>query len=217
MKFLINNLLKIINNLNNLFQILFENMFEKTLLMDVIDSNSLDLVKKSLEEHPEELNKVNDRGYTSLMYAIYRRKNYSILEYLVKKGADVNIQDKYGKTALMYALTAHTPYSYSSGVINLLINNGANIYLKDNNSGMNALDYCTNIDIFKFLIKRKDVYTYNITLFNNYEKLKVYSEIKDQLDSEIIELYKCSRDHKSYISKLNNDILSIIENYIYNS
>jgi len=164
-------------------------MFEKTLLMDTIDSNDLGLVKKLLEEHPEELNKVNDRGYTSLMFAIYRHKNHAIVEYLVKKGADLNIQDKEGNTVLMYVFFCCKD-SYLYTIVKLLIDYEANIHLKNNN-GSHIFNYFMPLDVFKLLIKRKNIYYINFeTIFTTADRLKVYVEYSNQINSEIIELYK---------------------------
>lgn len=48
------------------------------------------------------INSVNDYGETALLEAV--RKNHSkVVDQLISKGADVNIADKTGLTALQYA------------------------------------------------------------------------------------------------------------------
>ncbi len=46
---------------------------------------------------------VNEYDFTALMYASYIG-NLELVKTLISQGADVNIKDKYGSTALMVAL-----------------------------------------------------------------------------------------------------------------
>lgn len=66
-----------------------------------------------------------------------------ICNLLIKYGAHINHQNKYGMTALMYAC--------ESGIVDyvkFLINNGANIHKQDN-EGCNALFYAIEIDSYE--------------------------------------------------------------------
>ena len=89
-------------------------------------------------------------GSTVLMRACAKR-NYEIVKVLVENGAEVNAQDKFGITALMWAImqTAEAVFktwmrSYDKDelckIVKLLIDSGANLSLEDT-SGKTALDY----------------------------------------------------------------------------
>jgi ankyrin repeat protein len=71
---------------------------------------------------------------TALMLACTKR-NLKIANYLIKKGLDVNAQDFLGETALIDACTWGDHYI---GVVKLLLENGADIMIK-NKANKNAL------------------------------------------------------------------------------
>ena len=59
----------------------------------------------------------------------------AVIEVLPSRGADINLQDEMGCTALMRAA-----YSGFEELINLLVNNGADTNIKDKD-GRKAYDY----------------------------------------------------------------------------
>ena len=62
-------------------------------------------------------------------------QNFSALaKLLIKKGADVNLQNSNGDTALMFSI-----YANSSKTTTLLLKNGADPFIK-NNDGLSAFD-----------------------------------------------------------------------------
>jgi len=65
------------------------------------------------------------RNYTALMWSVVEG-HPSVVQYLVQAGADLNIQDKYGFTALMQA--ARTRFL---AAVLLLVGNGADLEIKD--------------------------------------------------------------------------------------
>lgn len=79
-----------------------------------------------------EINQQDECGKTLLMYAVYT----DVIEFLLAKGADVNTQDKNGGYALFNAVSKE---EYE--VAELLLNNGADIYLRtcDNKSASSIL------------------------------------------------------------------------------
>jgi len=75
-----------------------------------------------------------------------------IVKFLIKNGANINLQDKSGYTRLYYAITL-SPKS----VVELLIKNGADINLQDNNNNtpLHIALLLEKLDVAKLLIKNK--------------------------------------------------------------
>ncbi len=86
-----------------------------------------------LAKHVENID-LNSNVGTPLMAAVYRNNN-DIAKMLLDSGADVNITDAKGTTALHYAIKFK-----NADLIKVLVNNGADINLKDN-KGLSPLDY----------------------------------------------------------------------------
>ena len=86
-----------------------------------------------LAKHVKEINVNSDSG-TALMAAVFKN-DIEITKILLDLGADANLADPNGTTALHYA-TRFT----NKEIIKLLVDYGADIKFKDNN-GFSALDY----------------------------------------------------------------------------
>lgn len=96
------------------------------------------------------INVVNRKGNTSLIDLIkYNYKNIykKNIELFVVNGININIANKRGKTALMYAVEKG-----NMKVVELLVKNGADISMKDN-KGKSALSYADQI-IKRYLLKK---------------------------------------------------------------
>jgi len=107
-----------------------ENMPARTELHQLADKSNPDdfewataTAKNVMAEHPEYINaKSNDQyGVTAMMCAV-NKGNVAMLNTLIEKGADINIQNEYGETALMYAA-----YHGDMLMMKKLIENGADI------------------------------------------------------------------------------------------
>ncbi len=81
------------------------------------------------------------------------------VDYLIKAGGDLNITDKNGETALMYAIN---PLQGSGGedkdnmeVIKLLVTSGANLKIRDRsgNTVFNHLILSNKVNVFDYLLK----------------------------------------------------------------
>jgi len=84
-----------------------------------VSSGQLDRVKSYLNDLPPLLNAQGDNGETALHLAsIFGYRD--IAEYLITKGADVNVKDKQGKSPLFYALKRNHP-----AIVTLLREHGA--------------------------------------------------------------------------------------------
>lgn len=75
-----------------------------------------------------------NEGITAIMYAA-RNGNKFLTQFLIRKGAKLDLQDKSGKTALMYAARRG-----QKDILSLLIDKGADISLKDK-EGNDALTW----------------------------------------------------------------------------
>lgn len=79
-----------------------------TMLLDAVSRGRIYQVKFLLESSTEDVNRLDENRQTALMKAIFlpdkmHRTRYKIVKILLEHGARVNIVDREGKTALMWA------------------------------------------------------------------------------------------------------------------
>lgn len=107
--------------------------------------------KKNTKVYIENPNETDASGKTLLMKAAKSGNDWQI-KNLIEAGADVNLQDKDGWTALMYSVR----YQENLSAVSLLIKAGADIYI-ENNFKTSALTIATcynnNPDILKQILK----------------------------------------------------------------
>jgi hypothetical protein len=77
----------------------------------------------------------NMYNWTPLMAAISYPRNTNIIQYLITKNINLNLQDSRGDTALMLAIAAD-----ETNTVRLLLEKGADITIKDKD-GMDAFTY----------------------------------------------------------------------------
>ena len=123
-------------------------------------SMNVEEVKRYITQHPEELNSKIKSGWTALKIAVVGCQNIQIIEFLLDQGADLDLQDSDGWSALMEAsanknecivkfllekganpnlqnklgntsLIIAIKRAASFKIIELLLDNGANIHLKN--------------------------------------------------------------------------------------
>jgi len=100
-------------------------------------SGAQNLIEVFLKEGGD-INANFSSGLTFLMLAVRAgRVNSSLINYLIEKNANVNMQDEYETTALIFAARSH---SESIGTVMTLIRNGADYSIEK--YGMNALEWC---------------------------------------------------------------------------
>lgn len=83
---------------------------------------------------------VNEVGSTALMYASRTKENAAMVNFLINQGAEIDVADEHGKTALMQAAW----YGRIENIV-ALIDAGANHKLVSSR-GLSALDYATQMD-----------------------------------------------------------------------
>jgi ankyrin repeat protein len=99
-------------------------------------SGSFKLVRILIEYDPAYINARDKGGSTPLLWASegrYFKDDGSVLRFLLEHGADVNVQDKVGRTPLQYVSMNGT-----LEVVRLLLEHGADVKVK-NSFGKTAL------------------------------------------------------------------------------
>jgi len=123
----------------------------------------LDVIKKYLGNHPEEIDMCNEKGWTALMLAARNSNDGSsneVVKLLLKKGANPNLKDENGYTALMYSAKYSSNGSNIETVKLLLKGWNTDMDLQDNNGWtavMHAVFDCnlnSNIETVKFLLDK---------------------------------------------------------------
>ena len=100
-----------------------------TKLMYFITINNIDLSEIREEWlQSEEINRQNEHGWTALMIAVRNYlsgNNKAIVKLLLKHGADVNLRDKKGYSALLWSYFFNNGHNFE--LVELLIKHGANV------------------------------------------------------------------------------------------
>ena len=146
-------------------------------LMLAIGTGQFDCVKYLTEHSVSELslNQVNKAGETALlMAALSSQEDHGLsVKCLVEAGADVNVQDRDGRTALMLAVDRRPPYwtmgdndteLHNTTRVQSLIKGEADLSLQDNkgrNALMIAIERNQSIAILKLLTENMSVSTLN--------------------------------------------------------
>ena len=122
-----------------------------SLLSACIQNNTALAINLINNSDPCLINMIDDAGMTCLMYSCINN-NEDIVKSLLKTGADINIQDTFGCSALIWSFI----HNNNINIIDLLIKNNININIQDI-YGNTALMWSSfikhNSDISIFLIK----------------------------------------------------------------
>lgn len=122
----------------------------KTLLFMAIDKRNCPLIQ-SLLNHGADVNKVNFKGHTPLMTAVYTDKTDMIQCLLSDPNIAINQQNNEGQTALMYATRVN-----NLPIMQILLTHGASVN-KATMSGETALDIAAHhgkVDAVEYLLDR---------------------------------------------------------------
>ena len=98
-------------------------------IIDGEDLNALSMIEDVIN-----INFQDKNGY-SYLHAATQSRSIEVIKKLLMKGANIDIRDKFGKTPLMVAISEYHPeYRNDRTIIDLLIENGADIEAKTNSN-----------------------------------------------------------------------------------
>jgi len=142
--------------------------------------------------------KIDGAERTALMYSALN-SFISVVNTLIKAGANVNLQDKEGDTALMFAQTGK--------IIDALLDAGADVNIQDNDGNTVIMRN------FNYFVNRRDL------LINNLEKFLANGlnlDIRNNEDQNFYDLIKYQQEknshdewHQIFLQNLNK-----LENYM---
>jgi len=148
----------------------------------------------------------DEDGVSALMYASKNPSLLFVVEYLVKDGKCLNLLDKDGNNALIYALN-------NINALNILLKTDIDINNKNSNNESIIL-YCCKYDIYEpipILTDRKDI---NVNVMDNEERTPAMYLGEKARKDEFLWLNKrdCNYNFKN---KNNESALSHIINSMY--
>lgn len=124
--------------------------YTKAFLLDFEETPEEDQAREPKKQQISNPNQSDKNGVTLLMQAAKTGNDWD-LQLLLENGADVNLRDKDGWTALMYACR----YQNSLGIVNALIEKGAYTRTRNKYNAtplLMAADYSQNPEIIKVLM-----------------------------------------------------------------
>jgi ankyrin repeat protein len=187
----------------------------KALLKGYVDVNFLAL-KYAMDQSNQEMltylmQKVTETKFSALVYAM-ENNNLDMVRALIAAGADVNLQDKTGKTALMAAAELG-----NDEVVSYLLENGADVSLIDRNGetaiSLSSLDQ--TIAIFEENKKlREAMVSGNVEAFkdSDYDKISkvrvpILSGRWDKFKWALVERGSISEDSAGFKSQSFHELL----------
>ncbi|KJV52991.1 ankyrin repeat family protein [Orientia tsutsugamushi str. Gilliam] len=133
-------------------------------LYRAVEDGNIDDVERILAQDASLINSIHNAVYIdgglhlpvngAALHTAVLCKDINMAEFLLKKGADVNLENGYGITSLHYAIT----HDHDENMVMLLLNNGANVNVP-NSRGITPL-HCvitpsySNIDRIELLVSR---------------------------------------------------------------
>lgn len=173
-------------------------------LTQAVLDNKINEVKKLLKDKSVDINEQDIENNTPLMYACEEGKK-DIVKLLVEAGADLNMQNSYGETALR-KVDSPDSISIAKDITRYLIKHGANPYLKED-SGMNALVDSTTKEIYvKYLIdKVKKKLSFSKIMMNDKDiPDDIIRKILKRLDNKFVEDKKLLDEITEKLKKSNS-------------
>ena len=122
---------------------------ERTELHNIILAGSEEEAIQYIKNEKYNIDEQDETGFTYLHCAIQIR-SLSLVELLVKGGADINVQDIYGKTPLLLALSV---YNGDTSIIEFLLDNNADTTIATN-GGVTPLKFSKVKGIPVEIVKR---------------------------------------------------------------
>jgi hypothetical protein len=176
---------KYINQILKKYNIIHETKLNNNIYQSIFVNSDLKLIEAYLLKYPTTM-KANFYGYypihtfiAELNNEANKEKVIEKLNFFIKKGADLNVKNKKGNTALMMAFLLNRP-QYS---IKLLLENNANLHVK-NNYNKSAYDYFLKYkkrynlrDEHEFVMYMEKKYLEQLTQ-SNYQDEQIKKRVK---------------------------------------
>ncbi len=102
-----------------------EDLLQDGDIFDAIEDNDINRVKQLIAQGVD-VNAAHEVHGNTLLIISILQNNIDIIELLINKGADVNIENRHGETPLLLAV-----YEEDIDIVELLIDTGAGINIKD--------------------------------------------------------------------------------------
>ncbi|PIE98156.1 MAG: hypothetical protein CR988_04285 [Treponema sp.] len=118
-------------------------------LVDLIQAGDVEGVKARF--NGDSVNAVDDEGM-SLLHVAAAANNSEIIEFLLSRGAHIDVVDIHGRTPLLLSL-----YQESFDATKTLAELGADIYIKDND-GVSPFDYAVKKGAFGSIFTKKNIH-----------------------------------------------------------
>jgi len=132
-----------------------------TALTYALDRQYLDIVELLMEQKNIDVNPVTHNKNSALILAI-KNKNKDIIKKIIDLKPNIDVQNSFGKTAIMLAIEENVPYK----LIKKMIKSSKNLELRDNNDNTLLL-YVTKYGCYK-ITKLLLKYKCNINVKNKY-------------------------------------------------
>jgi ankyrin repeat protein len=134
------------------------------LMYAVNDEQKYNIVKLLIDNKANVNHKASSDGYTPLIRAV-NFENYTIVDILIKNGADVNATDNKGETVLEYACNRNVDYA-SYTIINNLLEHGA--FVNTKTTSLEKLLTLVKEQNVNNIDANKDYYNKIISILNQY-------------------------------------------------
>lgn len=187
-------LIDVIENLNEK-----SNCFYRYPLTHAVNYQKIDIIDLLLKNNA-------NPNIGCVLHEACKNQNLKIVKLLVENGADVNLIDNNGQTALFNAINAKNA---NKEIIRYLIGNGADIHKEDNN-GISPLSFAESSKVSLVKILKEHV---EIKLSENQDSNIVanYQNLLDKMVSQNKVINNLKDDVKSIKEKTNNN--QILDDY----
>lgn len=139
----------------------------------------------------ENINEINKDGKTALHLAASAGM-FRVVKRLVEAGSPINARDGAGRTALMRVITSCNDYGSARNIINFLIDNGADLNIRDTSLSVAHNYALVNKKLHSKKLLAKLTPSINIKIEDSYplELRKIYQYLQQRLNEHFVHTNK---------------------------